>query len=87
MQQSIEKRIAALEQASTTNTDTVIFIILVGMGEAGKELVHIYDNYGNHWNREPNETEQELKDRATAETPRKENSVAMLFGKCSTDVE
>jgi hypothetical protein len=48
-----------------------------------KELVHIYDSHNNQWNRKPNETEREFKDRATAETPRKENGVALLFGECS----
>ena len=81
---ALEKRIAALEQASP-QADTVVFIILVGMGEADKhrELVHLHNNHDNHWHREPNETEQEFKDRATAETPRKENNVALLFGECS----
>ena len=81
---ALEKRIATLEQASP-QADTVVFIILVGMGEADKhrELVHIYDNHDNHWHRGPNETEQEFKDRATVETPRKENNVALLFGECS----
>ena len=81
---ALKKRIATLEQASP-QADTVVFIILVGMGEADKhrELVHIYDNHDSHWHRRPNETEQEFKDRATAETPRKENNVALLFGECS----
>jgi hypothetical protein len=81
---ALEKRIAILEQASP-QADTVVFIILVGMGEADKhrELVHIYDNHDNHWHRGPNETEQEFKDRATAETPRKGNNVALLFGESS----
>lgn len=81
---ALEKRIAILEQASP-QAYAVVFIILVGMGEADKhrELVHIYDNHDNHWHRRPNETERECKDRATAETPRKENNVALLFGECS----
>lgn len=81
---ALEKRIATLEQASP-QADTVVFIILVGMGEADKhrELVHIYDNHDNHWHRELNETEREFKDRATAGTPRKENKVALLFGESS----
>ena len=81
---ALEKRIAMLEQVCP-QADSVVFIILVGMGEAGehRELVHIYDNHDNHWHRGPNETEQEFKDRATAETPRKENNVALLFGECS----
>jgi|GEM_PF-2891329 len=79
---NLEKRITVLEQVNP-EMDKVIFIILVGIGEVGNELVHIYDNHNNHWHRELNETEQELKDRATAGTPRKEGSVTMLFGKTS----
>lgn len=81
---ALEKRIATLEQASP-QADTVVFIILVGMGEADKhrELVHIYDNHDNHWHREPNETKEKFKGRATAGTSRKENNVALLFGECS----
>lgn len=80
--QNLEKRIAALEQASPEG-EKVLFIILVGMGEVGSEIVHIYDNHANQWNRLPGETEREFKDRATSETPRKENQVVMLFGKTS----
>lgn len=80
--QNLEKRIIALEQVRP-QTDCVVFIILTGLGEVDKELVHIYDNHGLEWNRKPNETETEFKDRATAETPRKENGVALLFGECS----
>lgn len=80
--QNLEKRIAALEQASPQG-EKVIFVILVGMGEVGMELTYIYDNHGNHWNRLPSETELAFKDRATSETPRNENQVAMLFGEIS----
>jgi hypothetical protein len=80
--QNLEKRIAALEQASP-QTYSVVFVILTRLGEVDKELVHIYDSHNNQWHRKPNETEREFKDRATAETPRKENGVALLFGECS----
>ena len=80
MQQSAEKRLSALEKASPEGIE-VIFIILVGMGEVGMEITHIYDNHGNHWNRRPDETEEAFKNRAKAETSRKENQVVMLFGK------
>lgn len=79
---ALEKRIAILEQVSP-QTDSVVFIILVGMGEVNSELVHIYDNHDNHWHRKPNETELDFKGRATAGTPRNENHVALLFGGCS----
>ena len=82
MQQSLEKRVSALEQASPEGIK-VMFIILVGMGEVGMEITHIHDNHGNQWNRRPEETEEAFKDRATSETPRKENQVVMLFGQIS----
>ena len=80
--QNLEKRIAALEQASP-QTYSVVFVILTGLGEVDKELVHIYDNHGNQWHRKPNETETEFKDRVKAGTPRNENGVALVFGECS----
>ena len=61
MQQSLEKRISALEQAQPQGVK-VIFIIFGSLGE------------------QDNETEEAFKERATSETPRKENQVAMLFG-------
>ncbi|QDL53573.1 hypothetical protein [Rhodoferax aquaticus] len=79
MQQSLEKRVSALEK-SAPQADKVIFIILVGMGEVGMEITHIRDNHGNQWNRRPEETEEAFKDRAKSETPRKDNQAVMLFG-------
>ena len=79
MQQSLEKRVSALEQASQEGTE-VLFIILVGMDEVGMEITQIHDNHGNHWNRRLDETEKDFKDRATSESPRKENKIAVLFG-------
>lgn len=75
--QQIEKRIAALEQASPRG-DTVQYIILTPMGEA--DIDHIRDNYGNHWQRHPGEMEEAFKDRATSETPREKNHAVLLFG-------
>ena len=82
MQQSLEKRVSALEK-STPQGEKVFFIILVGMGEVGMEITHIRDNHGTHWTRWLEEKEEAFKDRATSETPRKENQVAMLFGDIS----
>jgi hypothetical protein len=79
MQQSLEKRVSALEK-SAPQGKKVIFIILVGMGEVGMEITHIHDSHGNQWGRRPEESEDDFKDRAKSETPRKENQVAMLFG-------
>jgi hypothetical protein len=63
---TLEKRIQALEQASNSNTDKVVFIHLVGMGEADKEIQRITHG-SNEWERQPNETEQDFKDRAKQE--------------------
>ena len=79
MQQSLEKRLSALEQA-IPECNQVLFIILVGMGEVGMEITHIHDSHGNHWSRRPEETEKAFEDRATSECPRKENQIAVLFG-------
>lgn len=79
MNQSLEKRLSALEKTAP-QAEKVIFIILVGMGEVGMEITHIHDNHGNHWNRRPEETEEAFKSRAKSETPRKEDQVVMLFG-------
>ena len=76
---NLKTRIKELEQAQP-QAERVLFIILVGMGEVDMELTCIYDNHSNHWNRRPHETEQEFKDRATSETPRKKNQTALLFG-------
>lgn len=59
----LEKRIAALEQASYENTDEVMFIHFVGMGEVDKEIQRIAHG-GQAWQRQPDETEQAFKDRA-----------------------
>jgi hypothetical protein len=80
--QNLDKRISALEQASP-QCEKVIFIIIGSLGEQDKELAYIHDNHGNHWYRLPDETEREFSDRATSETPRNENQVAMLFGEIS----
>ena len=79
MQQSLEKRVSALEKVSSV-ADTVLLIIFAGMGESGMELVHIYDSHGNNWNRRPEETEEAFQHRAASETSRNENGVTTLFG-------
>lgn len=76
---TLDRRVSTLEQASA-KTEVVSYIILVGIGEQDKELIYIYDNYGNNWHRRPDETEKAFSGRATSETPRNENQVAMLFG-------
>ena len=61
--QSLEKRITALEQASYSNTDDVMFIHIVGLGEVDREIQRITHG-GQDWQRQPDESQQALKDRA-----------------------
>ena len=61
--QALEKRIAALEQASYSHTDDVMFIHFLGMGEADKEIQRIRHGTKD-WLRQPDESELALKDRA-----------------------
>ena len=60
---SLKKRIATLEQASPANTDEVMFIHFVDMGDADKEIQRITHG-GQDWQRQPDESVQALKDRA-----------------------
>ncbi|TRZ68255.1 MAG: hypothetical protein D4R98_02575 [Comamonadaceae bacterium] len=63
--QAIEKRIAALEQARPTEIGP-FFIHLVGLDTKDSEIERI--TKGNQeWLRQPDESEQELKDRAKRE--------------------
>lgn len=65
--QAIEKRIAALEQASPTNIRP-LFVHLVGLDTKDSEIERI--TKGNReWQRQPGESEQDLKDRAISEVP------------------
>ena len=60
---SLKKRIATLEQASPANTDEVMFIHFVDMGDADKEIQRITHG-GQDWQRKTDESVQALKDRA-----------------------
>ena len=76
--QALQKRITALEQASYSHTDDVTFIHFVGMGEVDKEIQRI--THGGHdWQRQPNESEQALKDRAIREVPPPKAGCGTLF--------
>lgn len=60
--QTLDKRITALEQTQP-QAEKVLFIIFVGMGEVDKEIQRITHG-GQDWQRQPDESEQALKDRA-----------------------
>ncbi len=65
--QTIEKRIAALEQASPASIGT-FYIHLVALDTKDREIQRITKG-DKEWLRQPNESEQDLKDRARLETP------------------
>ena len=75
---TLEKRIEALEQASATNTNIVMFIHLVGMGEADKEMERITKG-GQEWQRQPDEPVQALKERAQREANPNPNGALMFL--------
>lgn len=74
---TLEKRIDALEQATVSKTDTVMFIHFVGLGETDKEIQSL-TRHDERWERLPGETEQELKERATKEAKPNPNPIGAL---------
>ncbi len=60
---TLEKRIEALEQASPTDTEPPLFVHFVGMGAEPRQIERITHG-GKAWERQPDESEQDLKDRA-----------------------
>ena len=83
---SLETRITALETASPTD-DLTIIRHFVSPGLLDDEIFCLCDDHGNQWTRQPNETEQELKDRATAEVKRNAWGVAILTMKDAVKLE
>ena len=75
--QALEKRISALEQASNSNTDDVMFIHFVGMSEVDKEIQRITHG-GQDWQRKLDESEQALKDRAQQRAKLNPHGVTVL---------
>jgi hypothetical protein len=76
--QSLEKRIAALEQAKPAAIGP-FFIHFVGLGAEDFEFDRITKG-DQAWERQPGETEQELKERAQREaTPPQQGSSAFFF--------
>ena len=77
--QALDKRVAALEQASP-NWDMVSTIILVPLVKEGDAVLEtIRDNHGNSWSRRPDESQEAFTDRATSETPREDNRIVMMI--------
>ena len=60
---NFEKRIEALEQANPTDNMGPRFIHFVGMGQ-GDRKIQLITQGNQEWQRQPGESEQDLKDRA-----------------------
>jgi len=67
MATTLEKRIEALEQANPTDKEPPMFIRFVGM-DAEPEPIERITHGGKTWERHPDESEQDLKNRALLET-------------------
>lgn len=77
--QALEKRVTALEQASpATNTEPVVFIHLVALGGANAQIERITKGI-KEWQRQPGESEQDLKDRAIREVPPLQTNCSTVF--------
>lgn len=80
---SLEKRIAALEQANPADGEKTIFISFQPIGKPETEIHKLRSSLAGsdcqHWTREPKETEEEFKDRASKEVRRNPDGVALLF--------
>lgn len=68
--QPIEKRIAALEQASPAGEGRVIIRRFVSPGHLDAEIHRLRGDSGELWTRQPGETEQAFIDRASGEVKR-----------------
>lgn len=81
---TLEKRLEALEAQTPTIAGRVTIVTFVKPGELDKEIQRIgtalVADDGQQWIREPGETEQEFRARATREAPRNEYGASLLFG-------
>ena len=64
---NLKKRIAAPEATTSTADDLTIIRHFMSPGHLDDETFCLCDSNNNQWTRQPNDTEQELKDRATTE--------------------
>jgi hypothetical protein len=74
---TLDKRIAALEQAKPANIGT-FFIHLVGLDTKDSEIERITKG-DRVWQRQPGETEQELKERAKREVMPPQEGCSTVF--------
>ena len=75
--QNLDKRISALEGASPTDIGP-IFIHFVGLDTKGSEVERITKG-DKEWKRQPNETVQELKDRAVSDVEPPKPGCSLMF--------
>ena len=79
--QSLEKRIAELEKAQPINDGVQTIIVrFISPGVSGDALqaLHSYSG-GQHWTRDPSESEQNFIDRASREVKRNGRGIALLM--------
>ena len=78
---SLERRIAELEKAGSTNDGPMTIIIrLMTCGKLDAEIYKLHDFKGcQQWKRQPGEAEQEFIDRATREVTRNGPGCALLI--------
>lgn len=74
---TIEKRISALEQASPASIGP-IFIHFVGMDTKDSEIERITKG-SKEWQRQPGESEQDLKGRAIRDVPPPQPNTSTVF--------
>lgn len=81
--QNLERRIAVLEQASSSDRNTVIIIRFDVPGDIGRELFSLESSeigpLRQHWTRNPDEAVKDFTDRASEEVRRNPYGVAMLL--------
>jgi len=76
---TIQKRLAALEATTAPADEITIICKFVSPGHSDAEIHRLRDNDGKLWTRLPDETEQQLIDRASLEVKRSPWGVALLI--------
>ena len=75
--QNLDKRITALEQSSPASIGP-LFVHFVGMETKDREIERVTKGH-QEWQRQPGESEQELKDRAMREVPPPQPNTSTVF--------
>ena len=78
--QNLDRRISALESATTPTDIFIIIRRMVAPGHLDDEIDHIRDNHGNEWTRQTGETEAAFTDRAAKEAPPNAWGIGSLIG-------